>query len=155
MDSIVEIRADAVRLDTPVAFGAGAQPVVALTNFSDPEDGFVWSLGPWCEMRFDLDLARAEIETAVEVTLDANVFAAPPKVEGQAVLAWLNGHRIGSAWVVGRGVLTFRSARAPLLREGNRLTLDVPNAVKPSAFGHADDRRLGVKVFSLTVRHVG
>lgn len=152
MDTLTANVPETVRLDTPVAFGARVTPIVALINFSDPEDGFVWSLGPWCEMRFDLDLARAELVTGVEVTIDANVFAAPPTLPGQSVLAFLNGYRIGSAWVTGRGLLTFRAARATLLRDDNRLVLDVPNATRPSAFGQPDDRRLGVKVFSITVR---
>lgn len=152
MDMLVEARPESVQLATPVAFGAGAAPVVSLINFSDPEDGFVWSLGPWCEMRFDLDLPRAELETGVELALDANVFAAPPKLPGQSVIAFLNGIRIGSAWVTSRGPITFRGPRVTLLREGNRLTLDVPNAAKPSSFGQADERRLGVKVFSLIVK---
>jgi hypothetical protein len=154
MDTLIETRPDTVRLATPVAFGANTTPIVALVNFSEPENGFVWSLGPWCEMRFDLDIARPEVETGIELTLDANVFAAPPKLPGQTVIAYLNGHRIGSAWVTGRGVMMFKAARVPLLREGNTLTLDVPNATSPATFGQPDERRLGVKVFSLTVHPV-
>lgn len=155
MDSLTPARPDSVRPGTPVPFGAGMTPVVSLVNFSDPEDGFVWSIGPWCEMRFDLDLAVEEMGTSLELTLDANVFAAPPKLAGQSVFAYLNGQRIGSAWVTGRGPMTFQTAQATLLRQGNVLTLDVPNAVRPSSFGQADDRRLGLKVFSLVIRPLG
>jgi len=155
MDTITTTFPETVRLDQPVAFGAGVTPIVTLVNFSEPEDAFVWSIGPWCEMHFDLDLPRLELETRVELTLDANVFAAPPQLPGQSVVAFLNGIRIGSAWVTGRGSITFRSPFVTLLRAGNRLTLDVPNATRPSTFGHPDDRRLGVKVFSLTVKPLG
>jgi len=155
MDTIIKEFSETVCLDRPVTFGAGMTPVVTLVNFSEPEDGFVWSLGPWCEMRFDLDVARAEVETGVELTLDANVFAAPPQLPGQSVIAFLNGVRIGSAWVTGRGLIAFRSPRVTLFRESNRLTLDVPNAVRPSKFGHPDERRLGIKVFSLVVKPLG
>lgn len=138
-------------LGTPLAFGANATVDVSLRNFSAPEDGFVWSLGPWCEVGFDLELPEGE-SPAVEITFDANVFSAPPALPGQSVAAYLNGYRIGTAWVTGRGMIAFRTPPEVIQPGANLLTLDIPGAIRPSAFGQPDDRRLGVKIFTLTVR---
>ncbi len=134
---------------------------IVLRNFYAPEDGFVWSSGPWCEVAFLAGGAPAprgagrarrrggDDETVL--VLDLDVFRAPPHFNGQNVLVYLNGLRVHSALVLGRMNLVVDLGTEGLAAAQNVLTLDLPDATRPADFGLEDERRLGVKIFSLAL----
>lgn len=137
----------------PLIVGVYQEVSLQLRNYGSPEDGFVWSVGRWCEAAFDLDLGW-QAPAAVGFTLDLDVFKVPPALPGQNVLATLNGLWVGSAFVDGRTALVFRARPADLRSAGNVLALDLPDAGRPLEFSLDDGRMLGVQVFSLVIEMV-
>lgn len=140
-------------IETPLQFGADHAGTTILRNCAIPEEGFVWSAGRWCEVEFDLDLARSSrSRTTVEFAVDIDVFKFPPAMPGQNVLTYLNGLRVASTFVTGRMALTFQVKPTVLMPTGNVLTFDLPDAVRPSEFGVEDDRILGSQIFSIAIQ---
>lgn len=145
---------------SPILFGAGFDPeTVQLRNFDRPEASFAWSMGRWAEVEFAWSPprpaggrgARAVPPAALlDMAVDLDVFRAPPVLAGQNVLTYLNGMRVHSAYVTEPSQLSFRIRPDLLMPVGNRLTFDLPDAVRPLEFGMSDNRMLGVKLFALS-----
>jgi hypothetical protein len=135
-----------------VTFAAGKVPVVVLRNFWEPESGFVWSTGKWCEICFPFDLGTRPADGAAEIILDLDVFKVDDKMPGQNVLVYLNGLRIGSLYCTSRTTAAFGFDSQILAKDANILTFDTPDSARPSDFGVNDNRSLGVQIFSMRVR---
>jgi hypothetical protein len=135
-----------------VSFAKDEEPVLQLRNFWEPEDGFVWSKGKWCEVTFEFDGVAKPAKGLAELMLDVDVFKAPEVLTGQNLLIYLNGYRIGSSFVAQRmnSISTFD---AGILRPTeNVLTIDTPDSNSPGAFGRDDLRVLGMQLFSIQIR---
>lgn len=139
-----------LRLGEALNFSSDVTEFLSLTNFSSPEEHFVWSNGRWAEVVFDLD-HREDIrpETPISMHLDVDVFKFPPALPGQNVLVYCNGVRVKSAFVTERTTLRCPLGVAPLLRQQNVLTFDLPDARTPQDLGVPDDRMLGLQIFSV------
>ena len=138
-----------------VSFKRGENSSLALRNFSEPEDGFVWSHGKWCEIVFEFAGASPDTGGLADLVLDVDVFHAPPDVTHQSVLIYLNGLRIASSYI-GRRTTYLAPFAASLLRPSeNVLTIDTPDVVDPRKFGVEDARHLGIQLFSLQIRRGG
>ncbi|MBX9700256.1 MAG: hypothetical protein K2X74_12520 [Acetobacteraceae bacterium] len=128
------------------------QPV--LRNFHPIEPGgFAWSAGRWCELEFVCG-APGATDAAAEraLVLDLDVFRHPPLLPSQDVLLYLNGLRLGAVTIRRRQTASFRLLDNALQPGVNRLTIDTPDASRPSEFGQPDTRLLGVQLFSLALR---
>lgn len=126
---------------------------VVLKGFSHIEDSFVWQIGRFGEITFDIQEAGKPRSQGVDVILDMDVFKTGPEgLEGQNVFVYLNGLRIGSTFISGRRVVILHVPTSVLRARGNVLTLDTPDAAKPSSYGMGDERVLGVQLFSLQFR---
>ena len=51
-----------------------------------------------------------------------------------------------------RATVVVELAPGVLRQHGNLITIDTPDAARPSDFGEGDSRRLGIKLFSVQVR---
>jgi hypothetical protein len=141
--------------DNSVTFLKGKEPDVTLRNFWEPENGFVWSTGKWCEVHFAFDRGAKAAGPGADLILDIDAFKAPERLVGQNFMLYLNGLRIGSHYCVKRTTF-IASFETELLTEANNvLTLDTPDAVVPKEYGLQDSRLLGVQLFSLQVRRTG
>ena len=141
-----------LRFGDPLSFGHDTPDQIALVNFSPPEDGFVWSDGRWAEITFDIDFRdEPRSEAAIRLRLDLDVFKFPPVLNGQHVLIYCNGVRVKSAFVTDRTALQFPLGVAPLLRQQNVLTFDLPDVRMPQDLGVSDERMLGMQLFSLSL----
>ena len=135
-----------------VSFSKDETPAVELRNFWPPEDGFVWSMGKWCEVQFEFELKGEVASEKAELVLDLDVFRVPPELEGQNLMIYLNGLRVGTRRVTKR-VTAFLEFDPSVLRYTNTLVLDTPESTSPAAFNGSDKRVLGVQLFSLQVRY--
>ena len=140
-----------IQLEQTFDFRKGVESDVRLRNFSPPEDGFVWSTGPWCEICIPA-IKHPPDNEPLEIGLDIDVFKAPPEMEGQNVLIYANGLRVASRFVNSRVSVVAEVAGRSLVEGHTLITMDTPDAVSPSRFGGIDTRRLGVQLFSVTVR---
>jgi hypothetical protein len=141
--------------ENSATFSKAEESGVALGNFWEPEEGFVWSTGRWCEIMFSFDNAGRPPGLLADLIIDIDVFKREGHLEGQNVLLYLNGLRIAS-YFVQRRTTYFASFDPKLLKPNdNVLTIDTPDTARPSDFGSEDDRLLGVQVFSLQVRKSG
>lgn len=126
---------------------------VVLKGFSHIEDTFVWQIGRFGEITFDIQDAGKSRSQGVDVILDLDVFKTGPEgLPGQNVFVYLNGLRIGSTYITGRRVVILNVPTSILRARGNLLTLDTPDAAQPASFGMSDQRVLGVQLFSLQFR---
>jgi hypothetical protein len=137
---------------TIVSFNKDETPGVELRNFWPPEDGFVWSMGKWCEVQFEFELKTEVISEKAELVLDLDVFRVPPAFEGQNLMIYLNGLRVGTRRVTKR-VTAFVEFDPTVLRYANTLVFDTPDATSPQSFDLSDHRVLGLQLFSLQVRY--
>ena len=135
-----------------VSFQDGHQSPVTMRNFSEPEDGFVWSIGKWCELGFDFQDAGKQIDGRADLLLDVEAFHVPEQLPEQTVLVYLNGIRVASAFVSTRTHLIGCFDRRWLRPSDNLLTVDTPDVVLPTVFGVADTRPLGIKLYSIQIR---
>ena|ERR1700726_1424097 len=135
-----------------VNFVKGELPPVVLRNFSPPEDGFIWSSSSWSEIVFGFSATLARGTKRADVNLDLDVFKIVGHLDGQNVLTYLNGLRVGSYHITQRTTVTLQIDAAILKRNDNVLTFDTPDSRKPSEFGLSDDRRLGIQLFSMEIR---
>ncbi len=135
-----------------ITFADGDAPLLSLRNFFDPEDGFVWSTSIWSEIVFSFDDNQARDTKSADLILDIDMFKAPPKLESQNLLVYLNGLRIGSFDITRRQTLPIAFDTKILKPEENILTFDTPNASMPKEYGIDDTRRLGLQLFSLQIR---
>lgn len=138
--------------ENSIQFAVGEPHEASLRNFYAPEAGFIWSSSVWSEITFDF-LATPKVDTAeIDLILDCDVFRVGGRLDGQSVLAYLNGLRVASHFITRRTQLVIRVSAGSLKHSNNVLTLDTPDSRKPSEFGSTDDRRLGMQLFSMQIR---
>ena len=140
--------------DRSVTFREGQDLDVALRNFWPPEGLWAWSSGKWAEINFAFDFRSRPPDGLAELIIDLDVFKYKDKHPGQNVLIYLNGLRVGSLYCTRRAAVVFTFNARILSRDDNVLTLDTPDAARPSEFGSADQRMLGVQLFSAQIRMV-
>ncbi len=134
------------------SFEWGVEPEVKLTNFWPPEDGFVWSTNRWCEITFPVTPATRSEGAGVEIAVDIDVFKCPPDLLSQNVFVYVNGLRVLSREIYQRVILLIQVPMTQLRKGENVLIIDTPDAATPTEHGVNDTRRLGVQIFSITVR---
>lgn len=141
-----------LNFENSLNFTAGRNPPLGMRNFWAPEDGFIWSTSKWCELEFAFDPGAGAAPQFSDLILDIDAFKVEGRSEGQSLRVYLNGLRIGTLFCDRRitAVIAFRSRL--LTREDNILIIDTPDAHRPSDFGDADNRMLGLKLYSLQVR---
>ena len=135
-----------------LVFVAGKVLPVKLKNFFEPEDGYVWSTSKWCEIVFPFSFGKGNRPVSSDLILDLDVFKAPPKLETQPIMVYLNGIRMGQYDVRGQEthLITFPTA---LLREfDNSLVIDTPQSTRPSLYEIKDGRILGIQLFSAHIQ---
>ena len=135
-----------------VSFQDGQESPVTLRNFSGPEDGFVWSIGKWCEIGFEFRDIGRQLDGRADLLLDLEAFHVPEQFPEQTVLVYLNGLRVASAFVSTRTHLIACFDRRWLRPSDNFLTMDTPDVLLPTAFGVPDTRPLGIKLYSIQIR---
>lgn len=141
--------------ESSVTFSATEDPGVSLRNFWEAEDGFVWSTGKWCEIMFPFNSGGRPLGLLADLIIDLDAFKREGHLAAQNALIYLNGLRIASYYVQ-RRTTYFASFDPKLLRAAdNVLTIDTPDAARPSDFGSSDNRLLGVQLFSLQIRKSG
>jgi hypothetical protein len=132
-------------------FGADQDESVRLRNFYPPEDRFAWTAGRWSEIEFPLDLPADAQPAHVWFSIELDAFRRPPALAGQDVFIYVNGWRAASLHVMDRQVVHFRVRGSLLEADANVVTFDLPDAARPSEFGEADERQLGVQIYSLAI----
>ncbi|QLH71662.1 hypothetical protein [Rhodopseudomonas palustris] len=132
----------------------GGLPDDALRNFWGVEKGFVWSKGRWCEIAFGFDLAELNGTQLCDLILDIDVFRHEGRLDGQNLLIYLNGLRIGSLYCTQFCTVVFPFEASLLKADENILTIDTPDAESPSTLGKGDSRTLGLQLFSVQIRRV-
>ena len=137
-----------------IQFVKDEAPPVSLRNFFPPENGFIWSTSYWSDITFAFSATPADEIKAADFILEFDVFKMGGHVEGQNVLIYLNGLRVGSHYVTQRTTVVIRMDAALLEPTDNVLTFDTPDTRMPSEFGLPDERRLGVQLFSMQIRPV-
>lgn len=137
-----------------IQFALGEPVLVSLRNFYEPENEFVWSSSRWSEITFSFSATPEVGAEEADVILDCDVFKVASRLEGQNILTYLNGARLGSHFITQRTLLSIRVGASQLKPTANVLTLDTPDSRKPSEFGSADDRQLGIQLFSIRIRPV-
>ncbi|MGD0721555.1 MAG: hypothetical protein ABR970_10995 [Roseiarcus sp.] len=138
--------------DNSVTFLKGKEPEIGLRNFWEPENGFVWSTGKWCEVHFAFDRGGKAAGAAADLILDIDAFKVPEKFDGQNFMIYLNGLRIGSHFCV-RRTPVIASFETDLLNSAdNILTIDTPDVALPKEHGLQDSRLLGLQLFSVQIR---
>jgi hypothetical protein len=136
------------------AFRKDIEPDVALTNFCPPEDGFVWSTHTWSELRFDIATPQKKHESrsggvCLDISMDIDVFKAPPDLAGQDVFFYVNGIRLGSRFITRRVTVMLELPATLIKSHDNVITIDTPHAARPAEHGLSDTRRLGIQLFSV------
>ena len=136
-----------------VAFSEGEESLISLTNFWEPENGFVWSTGKWCEVHFDFKTTNGHATTrSADLILDIDTYRGPLEEQAQDVLVYLNGYRIGS-FIVARRAIYITTFDPKMLRSvGNILTFDTPASHSPNSYGKDDNRVLGLQMYSMQFR---
>jgi hypothetical protein len=138
--------------ENSIQFEKGKEAPVSLRNFYPPEDGFIWSSSRWSEITFGFSATAARTKKSADVILDFDVFKKEKHVEGQNALIYLNGLRLGSHYITRRTTIVIAIDSALLKPSENVLTFDTPDSRKPSEFGSADERQLGIQLFSMQIR---
>jgi hypothetical protein len=137
--------------ENSLTFSTTEEPNAQLRNFWGPEDGFIWSTGKWSEITFQFGPPKKPVAGLCDLILDLDVFKVEDKHEGQNVLVYLNGARIGSLFCQRRATYVF-PFDASLIGAENNLTIDTPDSESPGKFGNEDARVLGVQLFSMQIR---
>ncbi len=136
-----------------VAFSEGVDSLVTLTNFWEPEEGFVWSTGKWCEVHFDFKMTNGHSATrSADLILDIDTFRGPLDEQTQNVMVYLNGHRVGSLTIARRAIYITTFDPRMLRPVANVLTFDTPDSHSPKIYGSEDNRVLGLQIYSMQFR---
>ncbi len=135
-----------------VSFTEKGNNPVSLRNFSDPEDGFVWSNGRWCEIVFSFTDDKKVTATVADLMVELDAFKVPPDFPGQDVFIYLNGLRVASLFVNRRLTILGTFNRSFLRANENVITIDTPDVANPRDHGVEDDRKLGVQIFNIKIR---
>jgi hypothetical protein len=138
--------------DNSLTFARGVEPAATLRNFDNPEDGFVWSLGKWCEITFPFETSLKPTGTGAELILEIDAFKVSEGLVAQNFLIYLNGLRIGSLLCSRRMTFMIPFQAGRLQRTDNVITVDTPDAALPRDYGVDDSRTLGMQLFSLQIR---
>lgn len=139
--------------DNSVKFVQGQDVPLILRNFYAPEDGFVWSSSRWSEITFAFSPTPNRTQRkGADLIIDLDVFKVDSKLEGQDVLIYFNGLRVGSHYLTRRTTIVIPLELTQLKAADNVLTFDTPDSSSPKQFGLSDGRRLGIQLFSLQVR---
>ncbi len=138
--------------DNSVSFSQGSSGLVTLRNFWEPEDGFAWSTGSWCEIIFDFDLKSIGSAKSADVIMDIDAFTGGNEKVSPSLKIYFNGLRIATI-DVNKRVIQISSLDTKTIRGvDNVLTIDTPNSHSPQIYGGDDYRVLGVQLFSLQFR---
>ena len=117
-------------------------------GFSEPERGFVWSVGK--ESRLRVPLVPGPGEHWLELAL--NPFVALPARESQRLAVRVNGRTIADEVLVGIGTVGYRIPQELLSDAGLTIDLYHPQACSPAALGTGQDHReLGFMLTALRV----
>lgn len=135
-----------------LTFTQGKPLPVELRNFYEPEDGYVWSHSKFCEIVFPFSTGFNKAPAKCDLMLDLDVFKAPPELESQSIMVYLNGIRIGQYSVTGQNTFVITIPTSLLKEHDNSLVIDTPDVTKPQKYGIADDRLLGVQLFSVQIQ---
>jgi len=135
-----------------VTFTEKGANAVSLRNFSEPEDGFVWSHGKWCEVVFSFTDDKTVKASIADVILELDVFKVPPTFPGQDVFIYFNGLRVASLFVNRRLTILGTFPRSFLRANENVITFDSPDVIEPRSVGVQDDRKLGIQLFNIKIR---
>lgn len=147
---------DMLTLENSIKFLQDQDPAVTLRNFYAPENGFVWSSSRWSEIEFGFSATpNRGLRKNVDLIIDFDVFKVDGRLDGQDVLIYLNGLRVGSHHIMRRTAVVIPVEMASLRSSDNILTFDTPDSCSPKQYGMADDRRLGIQLFSLQIRPAG
>jgi hypothetical protein len=144
-----------LNFENALTFKAGEEPIAALRNFWAPEGAWVWSTGHWSEITFVFDVGSRPATGIAELIVDLDVYKEGDILPGQDVLVYLNGLRIGSLYCSHRMTIVCVFDASLLSKTENILTFDTPQSAKPSDFGSADGRLLGIQLFSVQIRKAG
>jgi len=142
-------------LENSLVFSKGTQPDEFLQSFWDPEDGFIWSKGKWCEISFAFDAKSKAVPFQLDLIFEFDVYKHSSGTKSQNVMIYLNGLRVGTICCHKRGTYIFPINGSALKSSDNVLTIDTPDAYSPADFGSADSRVLGLQLYSLQIRAVG
>jgi hypothetical protein len=140
--------------DKLITFDKNTPSTCKLTSFYEPEDGFVWSNGLWCEIALPVPAtppakAADTGKIPLDIAIDLAVFKTSPELEGQNVLFYANGLRLASRFVTHRVTIMLELPAAFIREDENIITIDTPNAAFPTTYGFNDTRQLGIQLFSL------
>jgi len=141
--------------ENSIHFAKDAPVPAVLRNFYAPEDSFVWSTSRWSEITFAFSGSPAKTKKFADFILDFDVFKTGENFEGQNVLIYVNGLRVGSHFIARRTTVVASIESTLLKPTENVLTFDTPDARNPTEFGISDNRVLGIQLFSLQVRPAG
>lgn len=123
---------------------------VELRGFWQPEQTFVWSRGKTCELIFDFEEPNAYPYS--DFIFDADCFR-PEDEDAKLLVFYLNGLRVSAKEISFRSTFAITVRTSILLKIGNNLTIDTPNADSPARVGISEDIRvLGIQLFSLRIR---
>ena len=136
-----------------LTFAEGETDLAAFVQCWEPEEEFVWSTGKWCEIRFAFQISpgHAAIKIA-DLILDIDAYKGTGSGAGQNAFFYLNGLRIGTAFITARGIQMFGFDPKLLRASENVLTIDTPDSSSPQVHGEDDTRVLGVQIYSLQIR---
>ena len=141
-----------IRLSAALAFGAGGNGNAALrTGWSAPEDGFVWSAGRVSILHLPLPSSP----DGVLLELAMTPYLHGPALIRQCVGVSVNGMHVAERelreavrWLLELPAACLKNAAA------FELTLHLPDAVAPAAFGDSNDSRiLGIRLDRLVLLH--
>jgi len=135
-----------------VSFTEKGNNPVALRNFSEPEDGFVWSHGTWAEIVFSFTDDPKLPAKVADLMIELDAFKVPPAFPGQDVFIYINGLRLASHFINRRLTILGSFPRNFLRASENVITIDTPGVVNPRDHGVEDGRKLGVQVFNIKIR---
>ncbi|WP_137176383.1 hypothetical protein [Roseomonas sp. AR75] len=138
--------------DNFLDFRDGPSLDVGFNGFSTPENGFIWQVGRFGEVIFDFESPSRCGTPEAELIVELDAYCGAPREAGQNVLVYLNGYRLGSVLLTRSRVLLRRFDWHLLRRKGNVLTLDAPDAARPTSPGTQDTRVLGARLLSLQFR---
>jgi hypothetical protein len=141
-----------LNFDNSAQFAKGKETQLIFRNLWEPEDGFIWSNGKWCEIVFDFRGSLQQTNFKSDLIIDIDAYRDSENSSGQNVLVYLNGLRIGSSHLTSRATIIFALDTHILKPTENVLTLDTPDSDSPARHGGRDTRVLGVKIFSLQIR---
>lgn len=150
---IAKGKADMLSFQNSLSFAEGTNDLVAFTNFWEPEQAFIWSTGKWCEISFGFQASPGHNAVkSADLIVDIDAYRGPEDGSGQNVYIYLNGMRIGAAFLTSRSIQIWSFDPRTLRPSENLLIIDTPEAHSPRIYGDKDFRVLGIQLHSLQIR---